>query len=158
MFGSVSALDLSRSLVPLSLLFLLLCFFPCQRLELPQNSQAAHIQRKSFLGLIHARIHTLKPRHTHKLPRQICPPLIRPPTDILFVSCSSTSPSDEHIKRGQHGVNRRAVSEKTARKHKELQKNNDNSCQFLSVGSLAHIFIPSHLVPVFLFFPIFGTC
>lgn len=99
---------------------LTLLFFPCQSLELPQNSQAAQNQRKSFLGLIHT--------YT-QLPRQICPPLIRPPTDILFVSSSSSALSDEH-KPGRRGVNRRAMTEKkTERKHNELLKNNRNSCQ-----------------------------
>lgn len=115
-FNSATALDPSHSLVPLSLSFLLspfLCFFPVSTsgapTELPSSSE---IQRKSFLGLIltHIQAHTM----TSSLD---LPPLIRPPTDILFVSCSSSAPSDEH-KPGRHGVNRAAVSEeKAARKN-----------------------------------------
>lgn len=53
----------SPSIFPLDFLSSLSSsFFPCRRLELPQNSQAAKTQRKSFLGLKH----TLT--HTHKLP------------------------------------------------------------------------------------------
>lgn len=146
------------SLILLTLLYLSLslsfrltlfpCFFSCQRLELPQSSQAAQIQRKPFLGLTHTHTQT----SSSDLPSLICPP-----TDILFVSCSSSTPSDEH-KPGYALHKHKSCFWREGRT--EAQRTPKNNCNSSHPTSPAHSFQFYPLSPcgVFFSFSIFRTC
>lgn len=145
MLLSLILLTLLYPSVSLSFLLTLFpCFFSCQRLELPQSSQAAQIQRKPFLGLTHT--------HIHKLPRQIYPlSSVLPQTSCL--SPAAPRLPQMNISQGMRCINTRAVfDEKAARKHRELQKTTAIPLTpFLQLTVFS--FILCHLVGFFSPFP-----
>lgn len=84
------------------LLSLTLVFFPLSMsgtpTEIPSRSESEEV-----LPGINTHSHTETQAHAQASSSNLAP-LIRPPTDILFVSCSSSAPSHEH-KPGRRGVN-----------------------------------------------------
>lgn len=97
---SHTALDLSHSLP--SALSYSGFFFPLSMsgtpTEIPSRSESEEV-----LPGINTHSHTETQAHAQASSSNLAP-LIRPPTDILFVSCSSSAPSHEH-KPGRRGVN-----------------------------------------------------
>lgn len=106
------------------LLSLTLVFFPLSMsgtpTEIPSRSESEEV-----LPGINTHSHTEKQAHAPASSSNLAP-LIRPPTDILFVSCCSSAPSHEH-KSGRRGVNTSTFCEE------EEDGEEAQRAQFLSV-------------------------